>query len=281
MNYRHAFHAGNFADVHKHYVLVEILRYLLRKPQPLLYLDTHAGAGLYDFGSSEALRGNEWQEGIGRLLQSASIPLTLNPYLEIVKRAGALRETTIEHYPGSPLVALALLRPEDRIVLVEANELEAAKLSATLGRRRNLSILRQDGYAAINAQVPPREKRGLVFIDPPYESPDEFEHLAQGLIEGLRKWPTGLFCAWYPLKHGAPTTHFHKQLIQSGLRRLLIAEINIHAADSRLGLNGSGVVIANPPWQLDEAMKETLPQLHTVLSPTGSGGIKVEWLVGE
>ena len=281
MNYRHAFHAGNFADVHKHYVLVEILRYLLRKPQPLLYLDTHAGAGLYDLGSAEALRGNEWQEGIGKLLEAELRPPALLHYLEVIQRAGRMRDAVIERYPGSALIALALLRPEDRIVLVEAHELEAAKLSTTIGRRRNLSILRQDGYAAIKAQVPPREKRGLILIDPPYESADEFEQLARSLIENLRKWPSGIFCAWYPLKQGAPVEHFHNQLIQSGLRRLLISEINVHAADSPLGLNGSGLVIANPPWQLDKVMTEALPQLHAALSPTGSGGVRVQWLVGE
>lgn len=281
MNYRHVFHAGNFADVHKHYVLMEILRYLLRKPQPILYLDTHAGSGRYDLTGAEATRGGEWTEGIGKLFSRSSVPEAFATYRELVRQAGAIRGKTLTVYPGSPHLALAVLRPEDRIVLVDANPIEAAKLADNTGRRRNLSVFCQDGYASIKALVPPKENRGLVFIDPPFESVDEFKTLSHALIEGVQKWPRGIFCAWYPIKQGAPTENFHERLRKSGLRRILCCELSVRSADSRLGLNGSGLVIFNPPWQLDEVMRRSLPQLHALLAAPDAGSTAVEWLVPE
>jgi 23S rRNA (adenine2030-N6)-methyltransferase len=275
MNYRHAFHAGNFADVHKHLVLIALLDYLQRKPAPLFYLDTHAGRGRYDLRSADATRGNEWRDGIGRLAGHEPGSEEVRRYLQAVSSQDRTS------YPGSPVLAAAQLRDGDRAVLVEHQPEEARVLERSLPRRKGISVLRGDGYAALKSHLPPKENRGLVLIDPPYEAEGEFAAVAQALRFGLTRWPNGLFAAWYPVKTGEQTRRFHASLQQSGLRKLLLLELNLRPADSPLGLNGSGLVIANPPWQLDVAMRTALDEVLRLLSPERTGNVRVEWLVGE
>ena len=281
MNYRHAFHAGNFADVHKHVVLLAILTRLMRKPTPLFFLDTHAGPGLYDLHSEEANRSDEWREGIGRLHGVTPKTDDLKEYLAAVSAVVEKTTRQFRSYAGSPLLALHALRAIDRVVLVEQLPMEARALENSLPRRGGVTVLNSDGYASLKAYLPPKENRGLVLIDPPYEADDEFEKVESALTFGLTRWPNGVFAAWYPLKADNATRRFHSALQRSGLRKLLIVELSLRPADSPLGLNGSGLLIANPPWQLDLALRESLNELLKILSPENTGSVRVEWLVGE
>jgi 23S rRNA (adenine2030-N6)-methyltransferase len=276
VNYRHAFHAGNFADVHKHVVLLALLERLKQKPKPLFYLDTHAGRGWYDLRAEDATRGGEWREGIARLAgrppaQSAD----LLRYLQATHTAGA----TPTRYPGSPVLALEALRAGDRAVLIEQQPAEAQALQQSALGHRNVSVVRGDGYAALKTYLPPRENRGLVLIDPPYEADSEFADAERALRFGLSRWPNGVFALWYPIKAGSQARRLNAALQSSGLRKLLRLELTVRPADSPIGLNGSGLVIANPPWRFDGEMTATLQELHAALSDAGEP--RVEWLAGE
>jgi len=276
MNYRHAFHAGNFADVHKHLVLVALLERLKRKPTPMFFLDTHAGRGRYDLQSPDATRGSEWRGGIARLAGVALQTEDARLYLERADVGPSLRE-----YSGSPLIALRSLRDSDRIVFVEQQPPEAAALERALPRRRNLAVVCGDGYAALKTYLPPKENRGLVLIDPPYEADNEFALVERALYFGLTRWPNGVFAAWYPLKASREAQRMHAALVKSGLRKLLLVELSIRPQDSPLGLNGSGLVIANPPWKLEEEIRPALEEIHALLDSERGGGVRVEWLVRE
>lgn len=280
MNYRHAFHAGNFADVHKHVVLLALIERLLRKPKPLLYLDTHAGRGWYDLRSGAATRSLEWQDGIARLAGYDASSEDLRRYLTAVGSEAASPEAA-ERYPGSPILALDRLRQGDRVVFVERQIEEARALEHSTRGRWGVSVVCGDGYAALKTYLPPRENRGLVLIDPPYESDQEFASVRQALQTGLVRWPNGVFALWYPIKASAEASRLHAALQESGLRKLLRLELTVRPADSPLGLNGSGLIIANPPWKFDEELRPALAELHRVLAPRGAGGSRVDWLVPE
>jgi 23S rRNA (adenine2030-N6)-methyltransferase len=280
MNYRHAFHAGNFADVHKHVVLLALLAHLHRKPKAIVYLDTHAGRGHYDLRSVESTRADEWRGGIGRLTDARPRSPYLQRYLQAV-RGFAHSPTDVSTYPGSPLLALATLREQDRAVFVERQVTEARLLEHAVGGRRRVSVSCDDGYAALKAYLPPPENRGFVLMDPPYEAPDEFSLAGQALKTGLSRWPNGIFALWYPIKAGPDAGRLHGMLAQSGLRKLLMLEMSVRPHDSPLALNGSGIIVANPPWQFDTEMREATHELHTLLSSDGAGRSRVEWLVAE
>jgi 23S rRNA (adenine2030-N6)-methyltransferase len=275
VNYRHAFHAGNFADVHKHVVLLALLERLKQKPKPLFYLDTHAGRGGYDLRSEDATRGGEWREGIARLAGRPLRSADLLRYVQATHAAGAVPT----HYPGSPLVALGALREGDRAVLIEQQPAEAQALKQATTGRRGVAVGCGDGYAALKSYLPPRENRGLVLIDPPYEADTEFAAAESALRFGLSRWPNGVFALWYPIKAGTQSHRLNAALQASGLRKLLRLELTVRPADSPIGLNGSGLVIANPPWKFDTEMADALEELHAALG--GQGASRVEWLVGE
>ena len=275
MNYRHAFHAGNFADVHKHVVLLALLARLKQKPKPLFYLDTHAGRGWYDLRAEDAMRGGEWREGIARLAGRPAQSEDLLRYLQATHATGAAPT----RYPGSPIVALGALRSGDRAVLVEQQPAEAQALNQSTLGKRNVAVVCGDGYAALKSYLPPRENRGLVLIDPPYEADTEFADAERALRFGLSRWPNGVFALWYPIKAGAQAQRLNAALQASGLRKLLRLELTVRPADSPLGLNGSGLVIANPPWKFAGEISAALAEAHAALSDAGES--RIEWLVGE
>ena len=283
MNYRHAFHAGNFADVLKHVVLIMLVEHLKKKPMPFFYLDTHAGRGVYDLSDAQPQRSGEYKGGIGRLLDApaASLPPEVAAYVKLVRDSAGKGHSAITAYPGSPMIVARLRRPTDRLVLVETLPREAAALRAAVGRQRLVSVLECDGYAALKAQLPPRENRGLVLIDPPYESELEFDQVAAGLEVAHERWPTGTCCIWYPRTGRAGPVRFHRELEQSGIRRILALTLDVLPGDAQVGMAGAGLVIVNPPWQIDTRLRELLPPLHRLLSPDGLGGTRVEWLVPE
>jgi 23S rRNA (adenine2030-N6)-methyltransferase len=283
MNYRHAFHAGNFGDVLKHVVLMMLVEHLKKKPAPFLYLDTHAGGGLYDLSEAEAQRSGEYKSGIGRLLDMPEAVLSpeVSAYVRLVRDCAGPGKSAITAYPGSPLILSMLRRPADRLVLAETHVKEAQSLRGLLGRGRLVSILESDGYAALKAQLPPRENRGLVLIDPPYESDQEFDRILAALEMAFERWPTGMYCVWYPLTERAAPVRFRRDLERSGIRRVLNATLSVLPDDAAVGMRGAGVTIINPPWMLDERLTELLPDLHRLLVPEGVGGTLVEWWAGE
>ena len=283
MNYRHAYHAGNFADVLKHVVLMMLIEHLKKKPAPFFYLDTHAGRGRYDLSEAQSQRSGEYKNGVGRVLEAAraSLPAEVAAYADLVRQSAGKGHSAITAYPGSPLIVAGMRRPGDRLVLMETQPREAAALRDALGREKLVSVLESDGYAALKAHLPPRENRGLVLIDPPYESDLEFDRVLAGIELAHERWPTGTFCIWYPLTDRAGPARFHRDLERSGIRKVLDARFRVLPADTQLGMAGAGLVIVNPPWLLDERLAALLPQLHALLSPEGLGGTDVQWLVPE
>jgi len=280
LRYRHACHAGNFADVMKHVALAAALMRLTAKERPLFLLETHAGRGLYDLesrdGAAEAARG---------ILRLVAFPLPPAPppcitrYLEIVRSFNAGADARPRWYPGSPMIAAALLRGQDRAAFCELLSTEAGLLRHGFRNDGRVGVHVRDGFEALGALLPPPEKRGLALIDPPYEEQEaDLTRVADALAATAARWPQGVLMAWYPIKQGVVAARLHRRLQQSGVERLLVAELCIHPDDSRAGLNGSGLVILNPPWQLDAELRQALPLLHSALSPAGTGRIRVAML---
>ena len=282
MNYRHAFHAGSFADVFKHAVLCRILHYLRAKPAPYRVIDTHAGAGLYDLTGADASRGGEWHDGIERLLAA---PLTdpvaalLAPYLEVI---GALNERgRLKIYPGSPAIARAWLRPQDRLIACEFEPRAATALAGHLRGDTRIKALEIDGWTALSAYVPPPERRGLVLVDPPYEEDADFHRLSHGLEIAHRRWATGIYALWYPIKGRGEPDALAKRLRGLGVGKILRAELIVSPVSDPSRLNGSGLILVNPPWTLQNELAVLLPALAGILGRQGKGGFKLDWLAGE
>lgn len=279
MNYRHIYHAGNFADVVKHAVLALVVEYLTRKDKPFRVVDTHAGLGDYDLTAGEAQRTGEWRDGIARVLAAPDPPAALAPYLRAVRACDP--SGTLARYPGSPRIARVLMREIDRLVAVELHPEDARALTAAFRGDRRVRVLAQDGYGALKAQVPPPERRGLVLMDPPFERPDEFATLAGALAGAHAKWPTGIYAAWYPVKGGGHVPAFHGEIATAGLGDALMAELTVMPVDETSNrLSGTGLVVVNPPWTLEDSLKDLLPWLARVLGrdPAAPGAWRLEWL---
>jgi 23S rRNA (adenine2030-N6)-methyltransferase len=245
LNYRHAFHAGNFADCMKHALLVWLLRALAAKEKPFRVLDTHAGIGSYDLSeTSEAERTGEWRRGIGRLLDVEAGALA--DYVALVRAAGAP-----ERYPGSPALVAGLLRPQDHLLACELHPDDAALLRAAFRRDPQVSVHHRDGWEALKALTPFPEKRGLVLVDPPFEQEGEFERLAQGIALVSHRFRGAIQACWYPIKHRAPVRAFHTALQDSGVRDLVAAELWLREPTDPQRLNGCGLLVANPPWKFE------------------------------
>ncbi len=282
MNYRHAFHAGSFADVVKHAVLCRILNYLRTKEAPFRVIDTHAGAGLYDLTGEEASRGGEWYDGIARLM-AAQLPekaaALLAPYLDVI---GALNERgRLKIYPGSPAIVRAWLRPQDRLIACEFEPKAATALSHNLRGDTRIKTLEIDGWTALSAYVPPPERRGLVLIDPPFEEDSDYVQLANGLSIAHRKWATGIYALWYPIKGRPEPDALAKSLSRLGIRKILRAELTVAPLSDPSRLNGSGLIVVNPPWTLEAELSILLPALAGVLGRDGKGAYRLDWLAGE
>jgi 23S rRNA (adenine2030-N6)-methyltransferase len=296
MNYDHAFHAGNFADVVKHAVLARVIVHLKSKATPFRVIDTHAGAGMFALDGPQASRTGEWRDGIGRLRDATlatEADALLAPYLSAVaalnpdRRAeagggpgGGHASGWLTRYPGSPALVRAWLRPDDRLVACELHPDAAAALADHIGADRRVRVVAIDGYTALNAYVPPKERRGLVLVDPPFEQPGEFDRLAGGLSRAHRKWPTGTYLLWYPIKDPRETGAFADALARLGIPRILRAEVAIAPYDA-LRLNGTGLIVVNPPWTLERELGVLLPALAAVLARADGGHVRLERLTGE
>jgi 23S rRNA (adenine2030-N6)-methyltransferase len=283
MNYRHGFHAGNFADVFKHAMLARILVYLTRKDAPLRYIDTHAGAGRYDLASEAAKRSPEWRDGVARIVKArppAEVAALLRPYLDAVGPCDD--DGRPASYPGSPALAQSLLRPQDRLALCEAHPEERAALVTALGRDRRLSIVATDGYVALNAYVPPKERRGLVLIDPPFEEPDESARVEAALAGALTKWPRGTYALWRPIKAPLEDARFLNAVAALGAPNILRLELDVGAvapgAHSPSPLSRTGLLVVNPPFELIEEARVLMPWLAQALKRAAGGGFVCQWL---
>ena len=284
MNYRHAFHAGGFADVIKHIVLVRILLYLQEKPAAFRVIDTHAGSGLYDLTSDEARRGGEWLTGIARIMQarfSQDTASLLKPYLDIVRAFNP--QGGLAAYPGSPLIARALLRPQDRLTACEVEMGARKRLIDALRRDAQARVVDLDGWMALGAFVPPNERRGLVLIDPPFEAKDEFERLAKGFCKAFGKWPTGSYLLWYPAKSRRATDQLAREVAGCAASvtpagKCLRLEFSIAPQAADAALASSGLLMVNPPFTLHGELGTILPELEKPLGQGGAGRFKLEAL---
>ncbi len=282
MNYRHAFHAGSFADVVKHAVLCRILDYLRTKESPFRVIDTHAGAGLYDLTGPEASRGGEWHDGIERLMAAqlpASAAALLAPYLDVI---GALNEKgRLKIYPGSPAFTRAWLRPQDRLIACELEPKAAVALSHNLRGDTRIKTLDIDGWTALSAYVPPPERRGLVLVDPPFEQDSDFYQLSNSLGIAHRKWATGIYALWYPIKGRPEPDALAKNIRRLGIPKVLRAELTVASLSDPSRLNGCGLILVNPPWTLEAELSTLLPVLAGLFGRDGKGGFNLDWLAGE
>ena len=278
MNYRHAFHAGNFADVHKHSVLARILVHLRRKPAAFRVIDTHAGAGRYDLLAPEPSRSGEWHDGIERVWearrQQHGPDALLAPYLAAVVALNP--DGRLRIYPGSPLIVKYLLRPQDRLIACEIEPRSAAALAAALRGDARAKAVAIDGWTALGAYVPPKERRGLVLIDPPFEDGADFMHLSSALAAAYRKWPNGIYLMWYPIKDRAAPDALARRLQKLALPNVLRCELTLGPPRAEAGLVGSGLIVVNPPFTLEPDLRIFMPALRAALSPRAAS--RIDWL---
>lgn len=294
MNYRHAFHAGNFADVLKHAVLALILRHLNLKPTAWRFIDTHSGPGMYDLGADAPTRTGEWHQGIERIApliglsggapQSVAHPPSeavlsaLEPYAQALRHANP--EGILRLYPGSPRIARALARRQDRLTLTELHEEDARLLAAEFAGDQQVKVRALDGWLALGAFVPPKERRGLVLIDPPFEQPGEYERLVSGLVNAHRRWSTGSYLLWHAIKDLDAVRNYEHALFETGISKLLRAELFIREPTGET-FDGCGLVIANPPYTLQSDLEALLPFLAQTLAQASGAGHHLHWIRGE
>lgn len=275
MNYRHAFHAGNFADVLKHVVLAKIAEHLNLKPAPWSYLDTHAGVGMYDLSGDEAERTGEWRNGVGRLrdrkLGDAAEAL-LSPWRAV------LSELAPNLYPGSPEIVRRIARADDRLRLCEKHPKDAVSLAEAIGRDKRVKVTEIDGWTALNAWLPPRERRGLVLIDPPFEETGEYARMAEAFLKAHKIWPTGTYALWRPIKDPRADAALVKPLVDAGIPKLIDVQLLVRAPGDPKILAGSGLVIANPPWTLADELRSGLPEIAQALAQSSGAGAWVKTL---
>lgn len=278
LSYRHGFHAGNFADVFKHALLLELIVALKRKDTAFFALDTHAGAGLYDLRSVHAQRLREYDTGIGRLWQAEAPPPELTAYLDLVRSFNPPGQ--LHSYPGSPLFLQRVLRPQDRLALAELHPTDHAKLEQAIRGWPGVELRQEDGLAVARALVPPQEKRGLVFMDPPYELQREWRQVIKTTQEIHQRWRGGMVAIWYPLLPGRSASAFVRSLAALAIPKTLAAEIEVGSVRGSHGMYGCGMVIINPPWQFENWLNKLLPSLVELLA-VDQPRWRVGWLVTE
>ncbi|EKM0371688.1 23S rRNA (adenine(2030)-N(6))-methyltransferase RlmJ [Cronobacter turicensis] len=279
LSYRHSFHAGNHADVLKHTVQSLIIESLKEKDKPFLYLDTHAGAGRYLLSGEHAERTGEYLEGIARIWQRDDLPAELEPYISAVShfnRSGQLR-----YYPGSPLIARQLLRPQDSLQLTELHPSDFPLLRGEFQKDERARVERADGYQQLKSKLPPASRRGLILIDPPYEIKTDYQAVVQGINEGYKRFATGVYALWYPVVLRNQIKRMMNDLESTGIRRILQIELAVRPDSDQRGMTASGMIVINPPWKLEQQMATLLPWLHKALVPAGTGHTTLKWVVPE
>jgi 23S rRNA (adenine2030-N6)-methyltransferase len=278
MNYKHIYHAGNFADVAKHVALLYCLDALKRKEAGFFALDSHAGRGFYDLQAAEASKSGEAERGIQRLIQTSIDEKILGPYFSAIH---ARRGKRLARYPGSPALIAGSLRPQDRAIFVELMPAEARASEREIESAGRIRVQIEDGYAALKALLPPQERRGLVLIDPPYESIDELKTMLRAFADAYRRWPSGIFLMWYPIRSAAQRSKVHARFEALGISKMLYADLAIHPDDADVGLAGSGLMAVNPPYGADEYLRSAYRAIHEGIAAPGSGYVEVARLTRE
>ena len=281
MNYRHAYHAGNFADVLKHAVLSLVIEHLKLKPAPFRVIDTHAGTGSYDLHGEEAVKTGEWRDGIARLLET-EIPPTLvpllAPYLATVTDGQDLDDAPLRHYPGSPLIARRLMRPIDKLVANELHTDDADDLARLFHRDKQVRVTNMDGWTALKANLPPVERRGVILIDPPFEEAGELQRLTSAVGEMTQRFATGTLMLWYPVKDPSQIVSFERQLSELRTKKMLRLELLLRAPNDTSLLNGNGLIVLNPPYTLFDNLSKLLPFLTELLARGAAPSWRLDWL---
>ena len=280
LSYRHSFHAGNHADVLKHIVLMLILENLKLKEKGFFYLDTHSGVGRYRLSSNESEKTGEYKEGIGRLWDQTSLPEDVAHYVKMIKKLN-YGGKELRYYAGSPLIAAELLRPQDRALLTELHPSDYPILRNNFSDYKNVTVKCDNGFQQVKATLPPKERRGLVLIDPPYELKEDYDLVVKAIEEGYKRFATGTYAIWYPVVLRQQTKRIFKGLEATGIRKILKIELAVRPDSDQLGMTASGMVVINPSWTLETQMKEILPYLTKTLVPEGTGSWTVEWITPE
>ncbi|EGR4318201.1 23S rRNA (adenine(2030)-N(6))-methyltransferase RlmJ [Vibrio cholerae] len=278
LSYRHSFHAGNHADVLKHIVQSLILNSLQQKEKPFVYHDTHSGVGRYDLTHEWSEKTGEYKQGIARVWQQDNIPAELDSYLDAIRQLN--QGETLRYYPGSPRVARAHLREQDRMVLTELHPSDYPLLEQEFDRDRQVSIYKEDGFARLKASLPPQERRGLVLIDPPYELAKEYRDVVRAIAQSYKRWATGIYAIWYPVVNRCDIDDMLQGLQGLEIRKILQIELGVAPDTNERGMTASGMIVINPPWTLESQMQTILPFLKQAIAPA-TGHYKVEWVVPE
>ncbi|MFA5677298.1 MAG: 23S rRNA (adenine(2030)-N(6))-methyltransferase RlmJ [Pseudomonas sp.] len=279
MNYRHSFHAGNHADVLKHAVLLRMMTLMQRKETPLCYLDSHAGTALYDLQGDDASRTGEYLDGIARLWVRDDLPELLADYRDAVARHNP--DGTLRLYPGSPQLMADLLREQDRMIISELHPEDAQTLKDHFVAEPGIAVHQRDGYELPKAFLPVAEKRALWLLDPPFEKGNDLQRCLAAMQTGIQRMRQTVIALWYPIKDQRLLRDFYRGIGEANLPKVLRVELNVRPADTSLGLNGSGLMLVNPPWPLWEELEQALPWLARQLAQSGEGSWRMDWLLGE
>lgn len=279
LSYRHGFHAGNFADVLKHTVLVHILEHMKLKDKPVRIIDTHAGAGVYKLNSTQAQKNREFDTGIGRLWPLTQVPAAVQQYLENVRECNEKRQ--LQLYPGSPLLMQKLMRAQDRLFLHELHPSDFQFLRDCMRDIRNVKVINDDGFAGLQALLPPPDKRALVLIDPSYEVKSDYQQVIKQVIQAHKRFATGTFAIWYPVVLRQRIHEMETALQKSGIKNIQLIELGLQPDNPEHGMTSSGMIVINPPWTLWRAMEEALPWLVDQLGENDLGFYRLEQLVPE
>ncbi|MGC7589236.1 23S rRNA (adenine(2030)-N(6))-methyltransferase RlmJ [Bisgaard Taxon 46] len=280
LSYRHSFHAGNHADVIKHIVLMLIIESLQQKEKGFYYLDTHAGVGRYRLFSEEAEKTAEFEEGIGRLWDRDDLPEEVARYIKLIKKFN-YGGKELRYYAGSPLIAATMLRPQDRALLTELHPSDFPLLRNNFKEFENVTTKRDNGFVQVKATLPPKERRGLVLIDPPYELKEDYDLVANAIEEGYKRFATGVYAIWYPVVLRQQIKRMVRNLENTGIRKILQIELAVRPDSDQRGMTASGMIVINPPWTLEQQMKKILPYLTETLVPEGTGSWSVNWITPE
>lgn len=280
LSYRHSFHAGNHADVLKHLVLMLIIESLQQKEKGFYYLDTHAGIGRYRLSSDHAQKTAEFKEGIGRLWGRDDLPAAVARYVHQIKKLNG-SDKALRYYAGSPMIATNMLRSQDRALLCELHPTDFPLLRNNFQSFDNVKVYLGNGYQQIKATLPPKERRGLVLIDPPYELKEDYDLVVKAIVDGYKRFSTGIYAIWYPVVTRQQTKRITKGLESTGIRKILQIELAVRPDNDQRGMTASGMIVINPPWTLESEMKSVLPYLKECLVPEGTGEWKVNWIVPE
>ncbi|MBJ7539962.1 23S rRNA (adenine(2030)-N(6))-methyltransferase RlmJ [Marinomonas transparens] len=279
LSYRHIYHAGNHADILKHLVVSQICRHLIKKEAPFFYLDTHAGIGQYSLDSEQAQKNKEFQSGIARLLDEKNLPESIEALLDIVKEMNPNK--SLQFYPGSPKIVDYYVRQKDKLHLCELHPNDYPILAALFPNKRRANVSKEDGFSSVRAMLPPPQKRGFVLMDPPYEVKKDYQYVVKALQEGCQRFPQGTYAIWYPVLNRKQADDLLKAVKATKIRNVLLLELCIRDSEKERGMAGSGMIVVNPPWTLEQEAKEFLPALSKILAEDNQANHQVSWITPE